>query len=129
MNPETAFDFVNNQYLNQKGKSLSDLQKNIFCLAWENEKYGEIAIKTNFAEGYIRQEAANLWKILGDLFGQKITCKNFRGVVETEFQKHSDRDKFPLPQQMKEWFKILGYQFAENYNVVDKIHGKRFFEW
>ncbi|NEP43914.1 MAG: hypothetical protein F6K35_33720, partial [Okeania sp. SIO2H7] len=41
----------------------------------------------------------------------------------------SDRDKFPLPQQMKEWFKILGYQFAENYNVVDKIHGKRFFEW
>ncbi|NES79470.1 MULTISPECIES: NACHT domain-containing protein [unclassified Okeania] len=129
MNPEPAFDFVNNQYLNQKGKSLSDLQKNIFCLAWENEKYGEIAIKTNFAEGYIRQEAANLWKILGDLFGQKITCKNFRGVVETEFQKHSDRLKFPLPEQMKEWFKILGYQFAENYNVVDKIHGKRFFEW
>ncbi|GGA34812.1 NACHT domain-containing protein [Okeania sp. KiyG1] len=129
MNPEPAFDFVNNQYLNQKGKSLSDLQKNIFCLAWENEKYGEIAIKTNFAEGYIRQEAANLWKILGDLFWQKITCKNFRGVVETELQKQSDRDKFPLPQQMKEWFKILGYQFAENYNVVDKIHGKRFFEW
>ncbi|NET41201.1 NACHT domain-containing protein [Okeania sp. SIO2B3] len=129
MNPETAFDFVNNQYFNQKGKTLSDLQKNIFCLAWENEKYGEIAIKTNFAEGYIRQEAANLWKILGDLFGQKITCKNFRGVVETELQKQSDRDKFPLLQQMKEWFKILGYRFAENYNVVDKIHGKRFFEW
>ncbi|NET25313.1 NACHT domain-containing protein [Okeania sp. SIO1I7] len=126
MNPEPAFDFVNNQYFNQKGKSLSDLQKKIFCLAWENEKYGEIAIKTNFVEGYIRQEAANLWKILGDLFGQKITSKNFRGVVE---QKQSDRDKFPLPQQMKEWFKILGYQFAENYNVVDKIHGKRFFEW
>ncbi|NEP81174.1 MAG: NACHT domain-containing protein [Okeania sp. SIO3B3] len=126
MTPEAAFEFVNNQYFNQKGKSLSDLQKKIFCLALQGEKYGEIAIKTNFAEGYIRQEAANLWKILGDLFEQKITCKNFRGVVE---QKQSDRDKFPLPQQMKEWFKILGYQFAENYNVGDKVHGKRFFEW
>ncbi len=131
MNPKTAFECVNNQYYSQKGKSLSDLQKDIFCLSWEGKKYAEIAAETrsHYDLVYIRQKAAELWGILEDLFYQPVSKTNFRGVVETEIQKQSDRQKFPLPEQMKEWFKILGYEFADSYNIEDKIDGKRFFEW
>ncbi|MEM1170284.1 MAG: NACHT domain-containing protein [Cyanobacteria bacterium P01_H01_bin.35] len=129
MNPETAFEFVNDKYFSQKGRSLSDLQKDIFCLAWEGKRYGEIAVENRYELVYIRQKAAELWGILGDLFDQPVSKTNFRGVVETEIQKHRDRQKFPLSQQMREWFKILGYEFSQTYNVEDKIDGKRFFEW
>ena len=128
MNPETAFEFVNNQDLKQKRRTLSDLQKSIFCLAWEGERYAEISAKTNFDEGYIRQEAAKLWKILTELFEQKVSKTNFRGIVETEIQKDSDRQKFTLSQQMRQWFEILDYKFDSD-NVEGIIENKRFFEW
>lgn len=130
MTPEEAFDFVNNKYLSEKGQNLNDyLQKTIFCCCWEGERYRDISAKTNFDEGYIKQEGAKLWKILGDLFGQKVTRTNFQVVVETEIKRESDRHKFPLPQQMKQWFEILGYHFSDSYTIQGAIEGKRFFEW
>ncbi len=129
MNPETAFEFVNTQYYSQKGKSFSNLQKSIFCLAWECKRYTEISAKTNFDEGYIRQEAAKLWKILTNLCEQRVSRTNFRAVVETEIKRNSDRHNFLLPKQMREWFEILGYEFSQNYNVEGKTHDKSFFEW
>jgi len=127
MNLETAFEFVNNQYLNQKRKSLSNLQKTIFCLVWEGEKYAQISTKKNYTEGTIKYEAHKLWEILEDLFGQKVSSKNFRLVVETEIKRDSDRYNFLLPKQMKEWFEILGYQFTDYHREEKK--GKRWFEW
>ncbi|NEO52636.1 MAG: NACHT domain-containing protein [Okeania sp. SIO3B5] len=128
MTPEAAFKFVNNQYFNQKEKSFSDLQHDIFCLVWEGKRYAEISAKTNFDEGYIRQEAAKLWKILTELFEQKVSKTNFRGMVEKEIQKEGDRQKFTLSQQMRQWFEILDYKFDSD-NVEGIIENKRFFEW
>lgn len=132
MNSEIAFEFVNNKYLKylgQPGKGFSDLQKIIFCRAWEGQRYSEISEKTNFDEVYLRQEGAKLWKILTDLFEQKVSRVNFRVVVEAEFKRDSDSQKFSLFQNMKKWFKILGYEFSSSYNIEGKIHNKRFFEW
>ncbi|MDY6804969.1 MAG: NACHT domain-containing protein [Cyanobacteriota bacterium] len=137
MTPEEAFDFVNAKHKEREIKGLSDLHKSIFCRCWEGEKYGQIAAKVYSTEGHIKAEGAKLWKILGDLFGEKVSQKNFRGVVETEIKRESDfasatlreRLKFPLPQQMKQWFKILNYEFVKSYNVEGIIEGKRFFEW
>ena len=129
MNPETAFEFVNDKYFSQKGKTLNSLPKNIFCLAWEGKKYAEISAKTKFDEGYIKQKASELWKILGNLFGKEVSKSNFKSVVETAIKQERDRHDFQLPQQMREWFEILGYEFSESYNIEGKTNGKRFFEW
>lgn len=129
MTPEEAFEFVNAKHKELEGKCLSDLHKSIFCRCWEKEKYGEIAAKVYSTEGNIKGEGSKLWKILGNLFEQKVSQKNFRGVVETEIKRESERLKFPLPEQMKQWFKILNYQFVNSYKVEGIIEGKRFFEW
>ncbi|MEB3339174.1 NACHT domain-containing protein [Okeania sp.] len=124
MTPEEALEFINNQL---KEKNLSDLQKNIFSLAWKGERYAEISAKTNFDRVYIRQEGAKLWKILANLFQQRVSRANFRGVVEAEIKQNSDHHNFLLPQQMREWFEILGYQFTDYHRENKK--GKRWFEW
>ncbi|MGK7923267.1 MAG: hypothetical protein AB4080_25035, partial [Trichodesmium sp.] len=129
MTPEIAFEFVNDKYRNQEGKTLSDLQKSIFCLCWEGQRYREIAARINYSEGNLRVEAGKLWKILAKLFEAPVSRTNFRGVVEAAIKRYKDRQKFPLSQQMREWFEILGYQFSDRHNFEGTIYDKRFFEW
>ncbi|MET0112504.1 MAG: pentapeptide repeat-containing protein [Limnospira maxima] len=130
MTPEEAFEFVNQKYsCDRQGKRISDLQKQIFCWSWQGKKYDDIEILLNFNKVYIRQEAAKLWKILTDLFAKPVTRTNFRLVVEQAIKADRDRCQFAFPQQMREWFEILDYEFDSRYNIQEVIEGNRFFEW
>ncbi|MBP0029801.1 eIF2A-related protein [Roseofilum sp. Guam] len=127
-----AFKYVCNRYRKEYGKELevTTLRNDIFCLSWESRKtYPAIAEQKNYDEGHVKQEGMRLWKELSDLFNQRVTKTNFRSVIETEFQSENNEHPFLLPQDMREWFEILDYQFESNYSIRGVNQRKRFFEW
>jgi hypothetical protein len=62
---------------NHTGKHLDDLQKTILEGVWQGKKYTDIAEKIPYSEGYVRDTASDLWKILSELAGEDINKSNF----------------------------------------------------
>ncbi len=60
---------------------LSDTQEAVFCEAWAGKTYEEIAAELNFAVDYIKAVGAELWKLLTDALGQRVSKNNFRSVI------------------------------------------------
>lgn len=67
---------------NHTGKHLDDLQKTIIEGVWDGKKYADIAEKIPCSEGYIRDTASDLWKILSSLSGENINKSNFCSALE-----------------------------------------------
>lgn len=62
--------------------SLSEIERQIFCGAWENKKYEEIAVESGRSCKYISQDVApKLWKHLTEVFNEQVGKKNLRAVV------------------------------------------------
>lgn len=127
MKPEEAFEFVNGKYKERQGESLNDLQKSIFCQSWEGIDYNDMNLYNN--PDYVRDTGRLLWSALKNLFGQPVTKKKLRAVIEEEIKKDKNRSQFSLSKDMRRWFEILDYKFTDSYNIEGVIEGKRFFEW
>ena len=54
------------------GDRLNDLMVQVFQYSWEELTYEEIAIKTGYEVEYIRQVGSKLWKLLSQVFQQKV---------------------------------------------------------
>ncbi len=67
---------------NHTGKHLDDLQKTILEGVWQGKKYSEIKDKLPYTEGYVRDTASDLWKILSELTGEDINKSNFCAALE-----------------------------------------------
>ncbi|MGB3513058.1 MAG: ATP-binding protein [Microcoleaceae cyanobacterium] len=68
--------------LNHTGKHLDDLQKTIIEGVWQGKRYADIANKIPCSEGYVRDKASDLWKILSNLSGEDINKSNFCSALE-----------------------------------------------
>jgi len=67
---------------NHTGKHLDDLQKTILEGVWQGKKYTDIAEKIPYSEGYLRDTASDLWKVLSELAGEDINKSNFCSALE-----------------------------------------------
>ncbi|MDJ0556659.1 MAG: NB-ARC domain-containing protein [Microcoleaceae cyanobacterium MO_207.B10] len=67
---------------NQTEKHLDDLQKTIIEGVCQGKKYADIAENIPCSEGYIRDKASDLWKILSNLSGEDINKSNFCSALE-----------------------------------------------
>ncbi len=65
-----------------KGERLSDLRRGIFLGVWDKQTYKAIAETLDYAEPYIRDEGAQLFRLLTEVIGEKVTKANFRGAIE-----------------------------------------------
>ncbi|GGA31460.1 hypothetical protein [Okeania sp. KiyG1] len=67
---------------NHTGKHLDDLQKTIIEGVCQGNKYADIAEKIPCSEGYVRDKASDLWKVLSNLSGEEINKSNFCSALE-----------------------------------------------
>jgi hypothetical protein len=64
------------------GEHLDYLQKAILEGTFQGQTYSKIAEATHSSEGHVRDMGSELWKILSEGFGEDITKRNFRAILE-----------------------------------------------
>ncbi|MGA7936964.1 MAG: NB-ARC domain-containing protein, partial [Kovacikia sp.] len=84
MTVEEGLEFIE-QVLPQ-GK-LSKVQTIVFRQAWEGQSYKEMAEQFDYTLGYIKDTGSDLWKLLSDVLGEKVTRRNFQFVLKRAIQK------------------------------------------
>jgi WD40 repeat protein len=63
-------------------KCFSNIQELVFRYAWEDFSYSEIAEKHNYDTEYIKQVGSQIWQLLSQELGQKVSKSNFRAVLQ-----------------------------------------------
>ncbi|MBD2537646.1 AAA-like domain-containing protein [Coleofasciculus sp. FACHB-SPT36] len=92
MDIEAALKLTDELVFAQTGKRLNDLQKTIFRGAWQGQKYLKVADSCHLTEGHIKDVASDLWKLLSDVLGERITRGNFRAALERRWKaQHSEK--------------------------------------
>jgi len=83
MNVEEALKFVE-ELLAERGKRLNDVQRAVFRGVWEGKSYKEIRqdYPGRTLEHLMRNVGPELWKLLGETIGERITKSNLRGPLE-----------------------------------------------
>lgn len=66
---------------------LSKVQKIVFWHSWEGWSYKEIAEQFGYTLGYIKDTGSDLWKLLSDALGEKVTRRNFQIVLKRAMKK------------------------------------------
>ncbi len=64
-----------------KQDRLTHLQEVVFRCAWEGLTYEQIATAEDYDPDYIKLVGAQLWQLLSDRLGQRVTKSNFRVVL------------------------------------------------
>ena len=74
---------------------LSDIQKCILQDSWQGQTYNQIAETRDYTRSHIGNEGSELWKLLSDVLGEKVTKTNFRAALE----RRSHSAEVPSPQE------------------------------
>jgi WD40 repeat protein len=69
---------------------LTPLQLEVFCGAWEGLSYKEIALQAGYDPGHVRNIGLQMWSLLTDSFGEKVTKLNLSGAFR-RFLEQRDR--------------------------------------
>ncbi|MBF2086740.1 AAA family ATPase [Thermoleptolyngbya sp. C42_A2020_037] len=81
MNSEEALAIVE---FALRDNRLSKLQRAVFCQAWEEQSYLEIARRYGYELGYVKQTGSQLWQLLSDTFQEKVTKHNLQVVLKRQ---------------------------------------------
>ncbi len=79
-------------------RSLSELQIDVFRGAWNKQSYFKIALELNHKDGYIKDVGAELWQLLSQTFGVKVTKLNLQEVLMQYAQQEHLRDSSALAE-------------------------------
>jgi len=82
MNLKEVVKLADDLVLAKTGKHLNELQEIILRGTWEDEGYKEIAKAVNRSEDRVREVGMELWQILSQEFGEKVSKKNFRSAIK-----------------------------------------------
>ncbi len=66
---------------------LNDLQELVFCQSWEGRSYQQIAQYADYQEEYIRYVGSQLWRLLSQALGEKVTKANVHSIVRRHLQQ------------------------------------------
>ena len=61
---------------------LNKVQELVFRQSWEGRSYGEIAKTTGYQYDYIKATGYELWKLLSQVFGEKVKRDNLKSVLK-----------------------------------------------
>jgi WD40 repeat protein len=94
MNLEEALKITNDLVIAKKGKSLTPLQNAIFQVSWENQNYSYVReeYQHQYNDGYIKNQASLLWKLVSEILGVTVSKNNFRAELKKRSHSH------PVPQ-------------------------------
>jgi hypothetical protein len=85
MNVEEALEFIDKLVVATTGKALNDLQRAVFRGAWQGKSFTEIHQDCRDRCGLdhlMRNVGSELWQILSEALGTKVSKNNLQGPVE-----------------------------------------------
>ncbi|MFB2923398.1 NB-ARC domain-containing protein [Aerosakkonema funiforme] len=98
MNLKEVLKLADDLVFARTGKHLSDLQEAILRGTWEDEDYKEIANGVHRSEDRVREVGMELWQILSQELGEKVSKSNFRSTMErlqvslfSHFEQHHNQ--------------------------------------
>ena len=78
MGIDTAIEYADQLLYERTGRHLSDLQSCIIQQSWQGRTYGQVAAIAGYSEGHIKDVASQLWRLLSEALGERITKGNLR---------------------------------------------------
>jgi DNA-directed RNA polymerase specialized sigma24 family protein len=72
---------------------LSDLQVIVFSQSWEGKSYSEIARSIGYGTDHIKHVGSNLWLLLSETLGEKVTKNNFRSALRRYKRQLDQREE------------------------------------
>ena len=78
-----------------QSKQLNTIQELVFREAWEGRSYGEIAKQLGYDSEYIRQIGAQIWRLLSQELGFKVSKSNFHVVLQRHVLRGRGYKQFP----------------------------------
>ncbi len=78
MNTEEALIVVEKAL---SAERLSKLHATVFRQVWEEHSYQQIAQNTGYEVGYLKQAGSQLWQVLSQVLGEKVSKTNVQSVV------------------------------------------------
>jgi WD40 repeat protein len=78
MKPQEALEIVDNILHPQ---SLNDVQELVFNGVWSGKTYEQIAASSSYETEYMRHVGSQLWRLLSEKLGQKVTKSNCHSVL------------------------------------------------
>ncbi|MCJ8282057.1 MAG: AAA-like domain-containing protein [Rivularia sp. ALOHA_DT_140] len=82
MNADEALQIVESQVLY---RSLSPIERLIFCQSWEGKGYIEMARGSGYNSNYFKEVGSKLWHNLSEIMGMKVSKKNLQ-IVFKDYQ-------------------------------------------
>ncbi|MEO0807915.1 MAG: NB-ARC domain-containing protein [Cyanobacteria bacterium J06643_4] len=78
MGIDAAIEYADQLLYERTGKHLSDLQSHILQQSWQGQTYSQVANNAGYSEGHIKDVASQLWQLLSEALGERITKGNLR---------------------------------------------------
>ena len=88
MTEQEALDGINRLLEQHQQPRLKDLQREIVLGVWLGNSYSEIAIELEYDPDYIKQTAAQLWRLISTLVGEKVCKGNIKSILECDRCSH-----------------------------------------
>lgn len=80
-----ALAVIDKLIFDRTGDRLNDLQRLLLHRVWDGQRYGTIAETCGYTEGHVKDIAAELWKLLSELLGEKVAKGNFKAAIARQF--------------------------------------------
>ncbi|MUG92856.1 hypothetical protein F7734_10500 [Scytonema sp. UIC 10036] len=88
MNFEEALEVADEAAFVNVGRRLSQVEIAILKGSWENLTYEQIASEARYSVAYVKQHVGpELWKLLTQALGEKVSKSNFRSALERFWRK------------------------------------------
>ncbi len=84
-----ALEWLDQLILQQTGDRLSELQRTLIELVGQDLTYPQIADRYGCTEGHAKDVGSDLWKLLSEVLGDRITKKNLRVALLRHFKAQS----------------------------------------
>lgn len=84
-------------------RSLSKLQIDVFRGTWSDHSYVKIAQELKHEYSYIKDIGSELWQLLSQELGIKVTKLSLREALMQYIQLQQMHDRPPLPHQRVDW--------------------------
>ncbi|WP_413164507.1 sensor histidine kinase [Capilliphycus salinus ALCB114379] len=136
MKIEAAINLVDKLYFQHTNQHLNSIQINLLRGVWLNQSYEELAEICYCSVSQVKMVGAKFWADLSTLFGEKVTKKTARAILESHYQslkngkirlatiepvgvnysppKHDNKNSTEPPTTSPSWFESeLLFQLAE----------------
>jgi len=94
MTPEEAIQVADEALLDHTGSRLTHIQRMILCESLAGKGYEQMV---GYDAQHIKNEGSDLWQLLSQALGEKVSKKNFKGALEKRLKLGDIVPKPPMP--------------------------------